>query len=82
MLTSDKYKLYFRAVIAALMIISITACSSIEPWVQPYERDHLADPIMKFERNPVSSAYSHHIYEVRESARGGLGATGGGCGCN
>ena len=82
MLTSEKYKFYFRAIAALLFTISITACSSIEPWVKPYERDHLADPIMKFERNPVSSAYIHHIYEIRESARGGLGATGGGCGCN
>ncbi|HID82514.1 MAG TPA: DUF4266 domain-containing protein [Chromatiales bacterium] len=82
MFISEKFKLYLRAIAALLFVFSVTACSSIEPWVKPYERDHLADPIMKFERHPVSSAYIHHIYEVRESARGGLGATGGGCGCN
>lgn len=82
MYTLRKFKLCFRAIAALLLAISITACSTIEPWVKPYERDHLADPIMKFERHPVSSAYIHHIYEVREAARGGLGATGGGCGCN
>lgn len=60
----------------------IQGCANIEPWVKPYERDRLADPIMKFDQHPISSAYDHHIYEVREAARGGLGATGGGCGCN
>jgi hypothetical protein len=57
-------------------------CSSIEPWVKPYERERLADPIMAFERDPVSTAYIDHVYEAREGARGGTGAAGGGCGCN
>jgi hypothetical protein len=57
------------------------ACS-IEPWVKPYERDNLADPIMSFDRDPVSSAYIHHVYEAREGARGATGSSGGGCGCN
>jgi hypothetical protein len=57
-------------------------CSSIEPWVKPYERERLADPIMAFDRNPVSSAYMDHVFEVRNAARGGNGAAGGGCGCN
>ena len=65
--------------IATLMLCS--ACS-IEPWVRPYERDHLADPIMSFDRDPVSSAYMHHVYEAREGARGATGSSGGGCGCN
>jgi Domain of unknown function (DUF4266) len=55
---------------------------SIEPWVKPYERDHLADPVMSFDRDPVSSAYTGHVYEAREGARGATGASGGGCGCN
>jgi hypothetical protein len=54
----------------------------IEPWVKPYERDHLADPVMSFDRDPVSSAYTGHVYEAREGARGATGAAGGGCGCN
>jgi Domain of unknown function (DUF4266) len=58
------------------------ACSSVEPWVKPYERDRLADPIMAFDRDPVSSAYLHHVYESREGARGAVGSAGGGCGCN
>ena len=57
-------------------------CSSIKPWVSPYERNNLADPIMSFSRAPVSSAYLHHVYQAREGARGAEGGSGGGCGCN
>lgn len=65
-----------------LAIASLAGCSSIEPWVKPYERDKLADPIMALDGDPVSTAYIQHVYESREGARGGEGAVGGGCGCN
>lgn len=65
-----------------LMILGLAGCSSLEPWVKPYERTHLADPIMQTSRNPVSDAYIGHIYQVREGARGAEGGEGGGCGCN
>lgn len=55
---------------------------ALEPWVQPYERANLADPIMSFSRDPVSSSYSAHVFESREAARGAEGGGGGGCGCN
>jgi hypothetical protein len=68
------------AIAAALLLLS--ACGNIEPWVKPYEREALADPIMSFDANPVSTAYTHHVFEAREGARGALGSAGGGCGCN
>ena len=64
-----------------LLLLALGGCS-IEPWVKPYERDHIADPIMSFDRDPVSSSYIHHVYEAREGARGATGSAGGGCGCN
>ena len=67
-----------------LVLASLTAlsgCAPIEPWVKPYEREHLADPIMALDGNPVSSAYRDHVVEVREAARGAMGGAGGGCGC-
>lgn len=70
-----------RILLAALAIAAISGCS-IEPWVKPYERDRLADPIMFLDTDPVSSAYIYHVYEAREGARGGEGTAGGGCGCN
>ena len=60
----------------------LAGCSGIEPWVKPYERDRLADPIMSFDRNPVSGSYIDHVHEAREGARGASGSAGGGCGCN
>ena len=64
------------------MLLGMVGCSNFEPWVKPYERDRLADPIMALDTDPVSSAYIQHVYEAREGARGGEGAAGGGCGCN
>ena len=55
---------------------------SVEPWVKPYERANLADPIMKFDRDPISGSYVKHVYQSREGARGAEGGQGGGCGCN
>jgi Domain of unknown function (DUF4266) len=60
----------------------LAGCSPIQPWVKPYEREHLADPIMSFDRNPVSASYLDHVFEVREGAHGATGGVGGGCGCN
>ncbi len=71
-----------RLALIVAVLGSMSACGGIEPWVMPYERDRLADPIMSFDRDPVSSAYMHHVYEAREGARGATGSAGGGCGCN
>ncbi len=72
-----------RARLACLAVaLLLGACSSIEPWVQPYERDRLADPIMSFDRDPVSAGYLQKVYDIREGARGATGGSGGGCGCN
>jgi hypothetical protein len=65
-----------------LALLVLAACSPIKPWVKPYERQNIADEIMSFERDPVASSYLHHVYDAREAARGGDGASGGGCGCN
>jgi Domain of unknown function (DUF4266) len=70
------------ALALAAAAIALAGCSPIQPWVKPYEREHLADPIMSFDREPVASLFMDHVYEVRNAARGATGATGGGCGCN
>ena len=66
----------------ALLLLAASGCSRLEPWVKPYERENIADPIMAWDGNPVSSSYMQHVYESREGARGASGASGGGCGCN
>jgi len=70
-----------RFVTLLLLCLVTTACS-IKSWVKPYERQNIADKVMSFERDPVANSYLHHVYDARESARGGDGASGGGCGCN
>jgi hypothetical protein len=70
-----------RILLPVLVVAGLAGCS-IEPWVKPYERDRLADPIMALDSDPVSTSYIQHVYEAREGARGGEGAAGGGCGCN
>ena len=71
-----------RLLFTLTLLVLLTSGCAVEPWVQPYERANLADPIMSFSRDPVSSAYRKHVYEAREGARGGEGSQGGGCGCN
>jgi hypothetical protein len=71
-----------RSVLTALALAILAGCAAPTPWVKPYEREHLADPIMAFNRDPVSSTYLEHVLETREGAHGATGAVGGGCGCN
>ena len=68
--------------LTAFMLLLLSACSSIEPWVKPYEKGNLADPIMLFDRDSASSSYLGHVHDAREGARGAATAAGGGCGCN
>jgi len=72
---------FFKKFMIVTMIILVTGCS-IKPWVKPYERQNLADPIMSLTEAPVSAQYIDHVYEAREGARGAGGGGGGGCGCN
>ena len=65
-----------------LLLLPVVGGCGIQPWVKPYERQMLADPIMSFDRDPIASAYAHHVYQAREGARGAEGSGGGGCGCN
>jgi len=70
------------ALTAVAVGVLLSGCKPIQPWVKPYEREHLADPIMSLSPNPVSSSYMDHVYETREGSKGATGAVGGGCGCN
>ena len=68
---------------AALLagVTLFAGCALPEPWVKPYERERLADPIMKFSRNALADKHSEHVRDVREAAHGATGVQGGGCGC-
>jgi Domain of unknown function (DUF4266) len=75
------------AIAAVLATALLGGCATpnfptIEPWVKPYERERLGDPIMKLSRDAMPDKHFEHVRIVREGARGATGFQGGGCGCN
>jgi hypothetical protein len=70
--------------IGSLLLLGtlLTGGCAIDPWVKPYERERLADPMMKFSRDTLADKHRDHVYSVREGAHGATGVQGGGCGCN
>lgn len=71
-----------RCALLALAAALLSGCAPIEPWVKPYERERLADPIMSLNRDALAARHRDHVYTVREGAHGATGVQGGGCGCN
>lgn len=69
----------FALLAAAAML---AGCAAPQPWVKPYERERLADPVMKFSRAALPDKHREHVFVVREGSRGATGTQGGGCGCN
>jgi hypothetical protein len=67
--------------IAVLAASALGGCALPEPWVKPYERERLADPIMRLNRDALAAKHSEHVRDIREAARGANGVQGGGCGC-
>lgn len=68
------------ALVALLFLLPLTGCI-LRP-VQPWERDLLAEPEMQLVPDATEAALDEHIYFSKESAHGGEGVGGGGCGCN
>ena len=50
--------------------------------VKPWERATLASYSMRPDRDPLHGMMSEHIFFSRETASGGRGVGGSGCGCN
>lgn len=60
------------------LVLNTGCASSVKPW----QKGHLAKPIMSLEPDPLEARFDRHIYDSKEAASGGYGAGGGGCGCN
>jgi hypothetical protein len=67
---------------STLMLTLLLGGCGVQPWVKPYERESLADPIMNLQRSTMIGQHREHVYDVREGARGATGVQGTGCGCN
>jgi hypothetical protein len=62
----------------AAVLASVTGCAT----VPQNRRAHLADPMMSLTGESLDAARRQKLYDTREGAAGGDGATaGGGCGC-
>jgi Domain of unknown function (DUF4266) len=68
--------------VPALLLVCLLGGCGIQPWVKPYERESLADPIMNLQRSTLIGQHREHVYDVREASRGATGIQGTGCGCN
>jgi hypothetical protein len=79
----NRHRIPRRALSTGLLaVVVLLAGCGIQPWVKPYERERLADPIMKVSRDALADKHREHVFDVREGARGATGVQGGGCGCN
>lgn len=64
--------------IAGSLLFALNACAPVQPW----QRGRLAQPAMALDADPMLTAISQHVYDSKEASSGGIGAAGGGCGCN
>lgn len=70
-------------VLAAVVTAFSTGCTSTSlVRVKPWERAALADYTMNPGRDPLATAMTEHVFFSRETATGGRGVGGSGCGCN
>lgn len=66
--------------VIALLVSTLSGCAMQPP--QPWEKGNLARKEMTMSADPLDQAFTQHIYFSKESASGGYGVGGGGCGCN
>ena len=77
------FRLMAGALLGALGLGVLGGCTSMQtPRVQPWQRGTLADYTMRPDRDALLNAMDEHIYFSRETANGGRGVGGSGCGCN
>jgi len=76
-------RLVFRLISACLFISLITTLNgcAYQP-VKPWHRDVLSKEMAQLVPDPLENESDEHIYFSKESAKGGQGVGGGGCGCN
>ncbi len=75
------HRLTFLLLVLAATFLSGCASANLAR-VKPWERATLADYTMRPDRDPLHTAMAEHVYFSRESATGGRGVGGSGCGCN
>ena len=80
---TTRFRLSFSLLLATIGLAVFGGCASTNlVRVQPWERTALADYLMRADRDPLATTMSEHTFFSRESASGGRGIGGSGCGCN
>jgi hypothetical protein len=70
-------------ILTCLVAVVFSGCASTNlVRVKPWERATLADYTMRPDRDPLHTAMTEHVFFSRETATGGRGVGGSGCGCN
>lgn len=80
-----KAKNHSRLALVALALASAAASGCTHPKlvrVKPWERATLTDYTMRADRDRLDRTFAEHTYFSRETATGGRGVGGSGCGCN
>lgn len=75
-------KLCVSGALAAVTMWSAGCTNTNLVRVKPWERATLADYTMRADRDPLQTTFVEHRYFSRETATGGRGVGGSGCGCN
>jgi len=73
-------KVLVLALLGGLVAAVSSGCATVK--VQPWERAAFTDYSMRPDRDPLATMSGEHTYFSRESATGGRGVGGSGCGCN
>ena len=80
---TNPLRLLTALILAGLGLSVFDGCASAKlQRVKPWERATLADYTMRPDRDPLATTMAEHTYFSRESASGGRGIGGSGCGCN
>jgi len=74
--------LVFALLAGAAALFSGCATNSNLARVKPWERATLTDYTMRPDRDRLDRSFAEHIFFSRETATGGRGVGGSGCGCN
>jgi len=60
------------------VMLCLCACETVQPW----ERGTLAKSEMQWQTDPREISFQAQVNASKEATSGGMGASGGGCGCN
>ncbi len=65
-------------ILLVLGLLCLWGCETVQPW----ERGTLAKDEMQWQPDPMEISLQAQINASKEATSGGMGAAGGGCGCN